>query len=117
MSRAQGRRRICTRSYRGPGASQRSSRRPAPERAPSQTTRVLFTWLEARDDGTDDSDREHPGILSRAIALTPEDANGTDHPDEEEWCRERKADGGFVRGIARHSSLQSICRSVIKMAV
>ncbi len=39
-------------------------------------------------------------IKSARIALTPQDANGTDHPDEEEWCRDRKADGGFVRGIA-----------------
>ena len=58
-------------------------------------------WLEARDDGTDDSDGEHPDIHQvGAIAITPEDANGTDHPDEEEWRSERKADGGFVRGIA-----------------
>ena len=59
-------------------------------------------WLEARDDGTDDSDGEHPDIHQvGAIAVTPEDANGTDHPDQEEWCRERKADGGFVGGIVR----------------
>ena len=59
-------------------------------------------WLEARDYGTDDSDGEHPDIHQvGGIAISPEDANSTDHPDEDECCRERNADGPFVRGIAR----------------
>ena len=40
--------------------------------------------------------------------ITPEDTNGTDHPDEEKWCRERKADGGFVGSIARLHRLNKV---------
>jgi len=42
------------------------------------------------------------------IAIDPEDANGTDHPDQDEWCRERKADGGFVGSITNLSCV-TIC--------
>ncbi len=55
----------------------------------------------ARDDGTDDSDGEHPDIHHVGeVVLRPDDADGKVHPDEEERCRERNADGGSVRDIA-----------------
>jgi hypothetical protein len=51
-------------------------------------------WLEAGDDGTDDSDGEHPDIHQVGEpARSPDDADGKDHPDEDECCRERNADG------------------------
>src|SRR5215213_2932317 len=57
-------------------------------------------WLEARDDGTDDYDGEHPDIHQvGGVARSPDDANGKVHPDEDECCRERNADGGSVRDI------------------
>ena len=46
-------------------------------------------WLEARDDGTDESDGEHPAIHQvGVVACSPDDANGAIHPEEEECCRE-----------------------------
>src|ERR687889_771032 len=66
-------------------------------------------WPEARDDGTDDSDGEHPGIHRVCgVVLGPDDANGKVYPDEEESCRERNADGGSVRDIARLPRYQYI---------
>lgn len=54
--------------------------------------------LEARDDGTDDSDSEHPEIHQvGGIAVLPDDANAKTQPDEDECCRERNADGGSLR--------------------
>ena len=59
-------------------------------------------WLEARDDCTDGSDGEHPDIHQVGeVVWLPDDANGKVHPDEDECGRERKADGGFLRGIVR----------------
>ena len=58
--------------------------------------------LKARDEGADDSDGEHPEVHQvGGVALSADDANGTVHPYENECCRERKSDGGSVRGIAR----------------
>ena len=59
-------------------------------------------WLEAGDDGTDDSDGEYPDIHQVGeSARSPDDAGGKDHPDEDdECCRERNADGGSVRGVS-----------------
>jgi hypothetical protein len=66
-------------------------------------------WPEARDDGTDDPDGEHPDIHRvGVVVLRPNDANGTGQPDEEECCRERNADGGSVRDIARLARYQLI---------
>ena len=59
-------------------------------------------WPEARDDGTDDSDGEHADIHQVGeVARMPDDANGKGHPDEDECCRERNADGSSVRGSVR----------------
>ena len=59
-------------------------------------------WLEARDDGTDDSDGEHPDIHQVGEPTrSPDDADDKDHSDEDECCRERNADGGSVRGSVR----------------
>src|SRR5215213_1185725 len=66
-------------------------------------------WPEARDDGTDDPDAEHPDIYQvGSVVLIPDDANGTGHPDEHDRCRERNADGGSVRDIARLPRYQHI---------
>jgi hypothetical protein len=57
--------------------------------------------LEARDDGPDDTDGEHAAKHHvGVVALGPDDANRSIHPDENECSRERNADGGSVRGTA-----------------
>ena len=59
-------------------------------------------WPETRDDGTNDSDGEHPDIHQvDELVLSPDEPNGKVHPDEDECCHERNADGGSVRDIAR----------------
>ncbi len=58
-------------------------------------------WPEARDDGTDDSDGEHPEIHQvGGFVLTPDEPNGKVHPDEEKRCRKRNADRNSVRDTA-----------------
>ena len=54
-------------------------------------------WPKAGDHGTDDSDGEHPGVHQvEGVALGPDEANGTDHPEQEDCCRECSADGESV---------------------
>src|SRR5918997_4106405 len=66
-------------------------------------------WSEARDDGTDDSDGEHPDKHQVGeVVLTPDYADGKVYPDEKERCRERNTDGGSVRDIARLPRYQHI---------
>jgi hypothetical protein len=65
--------------------------------------------LEARDDGTDDSDSEHPQIHQvGGIAIRPDDANAKTQPDEHECGRERNADGGSVRSIVYTCSQERV---------
>ena len=58
-------------------------------------------WLEARDEGTDNSDGEHPDVHQVGeVSLVSDYANGKVYPDKEERCRDRNADGGSVRDMA-----------------
>ena len=58
-------------------------------------------WLEARHNGTDDSDGEHPDIHQvDGVFLISDDANSTVHPEKDECGGERKTYGGSVHGIA-----------------
>ena len=75
-------------------------------------------WLEARDEGTDNSDGEHPDVHQvGGVSLVSHNSNGKVHPDKEKCCRHRNADGGSVRQaqanafsalgvLNRHSSRQ-----------
>src|SRR5215210_2201227 len=75
-------------------------------------------WPEARDDGTDDPDGEHPDIHQVGeVVLGPDDANGKVQPDEDQCCRERSADGGSVGDIARLLRYQLIRKTRPKMRV
>ncbi len=54
-------------------------------------------WLETCDDGADDSDGEHPEIHQvERVTFNSDHTNGTDQPDENECCRERKNRGESV---------------------
>ena len=54
--------------------------------------------LEARVDGTDDSNSEHPEIHQvGGIAVLPNNANAKAQPDKDKCCRKRNADGRSVR--------------------
>src|ERR687898_485660 len=66
-------------------------------------------WPEARDDGADDPDGEHPDIHRVGeVVLRPDDPNGDVYPDEDECRRERNADCGPVRDFARLPRYQHI---------
>jgi hypothetical protein len=71
------------------------------------------TGSEARDEGADNPDSEHPEVHQVGrVAISPDNANAEAESDQDEGCRDRDTSGKSIHRVVHGSSL--ICGNVIQ---